>query len=259
MAARSRPRRSGRASRARGLRIGTGCPARRRRADHPGSTRQATAPADPASRSRRSPAGACQSGAPARGFRRCGSADGAPSRAASRPWPGSAGRRAGSRWQQRRGRPAPCSHSCITAIAVNVLVMEAIRKTVSSVTGVFDPMSARPCPWKNSRDPLRTTPTARPTAGRRLRISSTVALISSRSTVGIAPPPLTRPAARPPSTPDGQSPRTNIAPTRVRREEATGPYPWVERPWPVAASGADAGGAGSYGKSARCSRASRTR
>jgi hypothetical protein len=51
-----------------------------------------------------------------------------------------------------------------TAIAVKVLVMEAIRKTVSSVIGVFEAMSARPCPEKNSRRPLRTTPTARPTA-----------------------------------------------------------------------------------------------
>jgi hypothetical protein len=40
----------------------------------------------------------------------------------------------------------PCSQSCITAIAVNVLVMEAIRNIVSSVTGVFDSMSATPWP-----------------------------------------------------------------------------------------------------------------
>ena len=40
----------------------------------------------------------------------------------------------------------PLSHSCMTAIAVNVLVIEAIRKTVSWVTGLFDRMSATPCP-----------------------------------------------------------------------------------------------------------------
>ena len=46
----------------------------------------------------------------------------------------------------RRGRSSPCSHSCITAIAVKVLVIEPIRKTVSSVTGAFEAISARPCP-----------------------------------------------------------------------------------------------------------------
>ena len=60
--------------------------------------------------------------------------------------------------------------------------MEAIRKTVSSVIGVFDAMSATPCPQKNSRDPSRTTPTARPTAGQRLRISPTLAVSSRSST-----------------------------------------------------------------------------
>jgi hypothetical protein len=34
----------------------------------------------------------------------------------------------------------------MTAIAVNVLVIEAIRKTVSSLTGVFVAISATPCP-----------------------------------------------------------------------------------------------------------------
>jgi hypothetical protein len=67
----------------------------------------------------------------------------------------------------------------MTAIAVKVLVMEPIRKTVSSVTGVFEAMSATPCPSKNSRDTSRTTPTAKPTAGQRLRISLTFAFISS--------------------------------------------------------------------------------
>ena len=51
--------------------------------------------------------------------------------------------------------------------------MEAIRNTVSSVMGLFEAMSATPCPRKNSSRPLRTTPSANPTAGLRLRISST--------------------------------------------------------------------------------------
>jgi len=41
----------------------------------------------------------------------------------------------------------------ITAIAVNVLEMEAIRNAVSSVTGVLAPTSATPCPWNHSRAP----------------------------------------------------------------------------------------------------------
>jgi hypothetical protein len=83
---------------------------------------------------------------------------------------------------------SPCSQSCITAIAVKVLVMEAIRKTVSSVTGVFDAMSASPCPWKKSRDPSRITPTARPTAGHRFRIPLTLERIASSSIVCTTPP-----------------------------------------------------------------------
>jgi hypothetical protein len=55
---------------------------------------------------------------------------------------------------------------------VKGFVTEPIRKTVSSVTGVPDPMSASPCPWKESREPSRTIPTARPTAGWRLRMPS---------------------------------------------------------------------------------------
>ena len=54
------------------------------------------------------------------------------------------------------------------------VVMEPTRKIVSSVIGVFEAMSASPCPEKNSRDPSRTTPTARPTAGRRFAISRTL-------------------------------------------------------------------------------------
>ena len=71
---------------------------------------------------------------------------------------------------------------CITAIAVNVLVMEAMRNTVSSVTGLLDSISAKPCPWKYSTVPSRTTPTARPTVGQRLAISETLVLISALST-----------------------------------------------------------------------------
>jgi hypothetical protein len=37
------------------------------------------------------------------------------------------------------------------------LVMEAIRKTVSSVTGVCDAMSATPWLWKDRSDPWGTT------------------------------------------------------------------------------------------------------
>ena len=66
-----------------------------------------------------------------------------------------------------------CSYSCITATAVKVLVMEPIRKTVSSVTGVADSMFATPWPEKNGNAPSRTTPTARPTAGQRFKIPST--------------------------------------------------------------------------------------
>ena len=69
------------------------------------------------------------------------------------------------------------------AIAVKVLVMEAIRKTVSSATGMFDARSARPCPWKTSSDPLRTTPRAKPMAGWRLRIASTLVFISTPQTL----------------------------------------------------------------------------
>jgi hypothetical protein len=46
----------------------------------------------------------------------------------------------------------------MTAIAMMVLVSESIRKTVSSLTGVPDSMSATPCPWNHARDPPRTTP-----------------------------------------------------------------------------------------------------
>jgi hypothetical protein len=62
---------------------------------------------------------------------------------------------------------------------VKVSVSESTRNTVSSVTDVFEAMSATPCPKKNSRDPSRTTPTARSTAGRRLRISPTLDFVSS--------------------------------------------------------------------------------
>jgi hypothetical protein len=54
-------------------------------------------------------------------------------------------------------------------------------KEVSSARGLFDARSARPCPWKDSNDPLRTTSSAKPGAGWRLRISSTLALVSSLS------------------------------------------------------------------------------
>ncbi|MGO8981457.1 MAG: hypothetical protein ACLQER_19620 [Streptosporangiaceae bacterium] len=55
---------------------------------------------------------------------------------------------------------------------MNVLVMDPIRNTVSSVTGVRETMSASPCLWKWRRCPSRTTLTARPTAGWRLEIAA---------------------------------------------------------------------------------------
>jgi len=78
----------------------------------------------------------------------------------------------------------PRSHSCITAIAVKVLVIEAIRKTVFWVIGVSESMSASPCPEKNPREPSRITPTARPTVGQWLRILRTSACNSSSSIAG---------------------------------------------------------------------------
>lgn len=43
----------------------------------------------------------------------------------------------------------PRYQSCITAIAVKLLVMDPILKTVSYAIGVREAMSATPCPWKN--------------------------------------------------------------------------------------------------------------
>ena len=98
-------------------------------------------------------------------------------------------------------------------------MIEAIRKTVSSVTGVFDAMSATPCPWKNSSDPLRTTPSAKPTAGRRLRISPTLALTSAqRSPASVPTPPA---AVRP--APPARGPEPTFLQLRVDGKEATGP------------------------------------
>jgi hypothetical protein len=45
-------------------------------------------------------------------------------------------------------------------------------KEVSSARGLFDARSARPCPWKDSSDPLRTTSSAKP--GGRLAIEDLV-------------------------------------------------------------------------------------
>ena len=42
----------------------------------------------------------------------------------------------------------PPADPCSIAMAVNVLVREPTRNTVSSVTGVPEAMSASPCPWK---------------------------------------------------------------------------------------------------------------
>ena len=66
--------------------------------------------------------------------------------------------------------------------------MEPMRKTVSSLTGVFVAISARPCAEKNSREPSRTTHNARPTAGHRLRMSPTLAFVSDWATWVMAPP-----------------------------------------------------------------------
>ena len=61
--------------------------------------------------------------------------------------------------------------------------------TGKTVSGLFDARSARPCVWKDSSDPLRTTPSAKPRSGWRLRISSTLVFISSPSMSGAALPP----------------------------------------------------------------------
>src|SRR5512133_2300836 len=75
----------------------------------------------------------------------------------------------------------------MTAIAVMVLVIESIRKTVSSSTGVPDSTSATPCPWNHARDPSRTTPTARPATGQRLRTSATLLFNSGSSIDAVTP------------------------------------------------------------------------
>jgi hypothetical protein len=62
---------------------------------------------------------------------------------------------------------APCSHSCMTAMAVKVLVIEAILKTVRSVIGVREAISANPWVWNSFMPAERTIPVARPTTGRR--------------------------------------------------------------------------------------------
>jgi hypothetical protein len=63
----------------------------------------------------------------------------------------------------------PCSHSCITATAVKILVSDAMRKTVSSVIGVFAATSASPWPWNHARAPSAITATANPAHGLRSR------------------------------------------------------------------------------------------
>ena len=50
---------------------------------------------------------------------------------------------------------------------MTVLVIDAIRKTVSSVIGVRSAMSATPVAENELSAPSLTTPTARPTAGHR--------------------------------------------------------------------------------------------
>ena len=84
-------------------------------------------------------------------------------------------------------------------MAVKVLVMEAIRKTVSSVTGVRVVMSAKPCPWNQARDPSRTTPTASPAVGQRWRASSTTACMRRSSTPRDMPGSLSSVQRTPPS------------------------------------------------------------
>jgi hypothetical protein len=56
---------------------------------------------------------------------------------------------------------------CVLAVVAAVLL-------IGVAEGVFESMSARPCLEKVSGDPTRTTPTARPTAGWRLRFSAAV-------------------------------------------------------------------------------------
>ena len=102
-------------------------------------------------------------------------------------------------------------------------------------------MSAAPWPEKNSRAPFRTTPTARPTAARRLRSPSIPVLRPCRSIVVMAPPqprttatgqcacrsrwPLTEPvrsASRPlrPREPTTTRPHPSLASMRARAAAA---------------------------------------
>ena len=52
----------------------------------------------------------------------------------------------------------PASTSCITAAAVNCLVIDPMRYTVSAVAETLFSMSARPYPLVSSRSPPRFTP-----------------------------------------------------------------------------------------------------
>src|SRR5215212_10363763 len=83
---------------------------------------------------------------------------------------------------------SPCSHSCMTAIAVKVLVIDPIRKTVSSAIGVFAAVSASPYPWHHASESSRTIPTARPADGQLPRTLATVALTSMSSNLPVGWP-----------------------------------------------------------------------
>src|SRR5262245_15812275 len=59
-------------------------------------------------------------------------------------------------------RSLPCSRSCITAVAVNSLLCEAMRNLVCGVIGTLRATSAKPKPVAQTRSWSETTPTATP-------------------------------------------------------------------------------------------------
>ena len=99
---------------------------------------------------------------------------------------------------------------------------EGLGKRADPENGVHgdrraEAISARPCPEKNSSDPSRTTPTARPTAGRRLRIPRTPDSTSSDPLVAAPPSPCR--ADDPHRLGNGQGLGTDDAPIRKRTSE----------------------------------------
>jgi hypothetical protein len=79
--------------------------------------------------------------------------------------------------------------------------MEAIRNTVSGVTGVLAAMSASPSAANRSMAPSRTTPTASPTVGQRFRTPATMGRSERVAVIAMALPPY---LCSPPAVPDGR-------------------------------------------------------